>query len=122
MAEHYSPTTWVDIDWKLRMSPIGEEAMRWIESMKSDIIKGYKSLCQICGEYKYNGLHDQFSGRFHCKECLIQIKMDQLANDPKWIKLDRAFNMRHAREQHKLMAEANKSVEAAIAREKATTL
>ena len=31
MAEHYSPTTWVDIDWKLRMSPIGEEAMRWID-------------------------------------------------------------------------------------------
>lgn len=117
MEMHYKPTTWVDVDWKIRMSPIGEEAKRWIESLKSDIIKGYKSLCLICGEYKYNGLHDQLSGRFRCQECLMQMKMDQLANDPKWIKLDRAFNMRHAREQHKLMAEARRSVDAAIERE-----
>ena len=85
--------------------------------MKPDIIKGYKSLCQTCGEYKYNGLHEQFSGRFRCQDCLLQMRMDQLANDPTWIKLDRAFNMRHAREKHKLMAEANKRVEAAIRRE-----
>lgn len=117
MEMHYRPTTWIDRNWKLRKSPIAEEAERWIEGLKPDMVNGYRSLCQVCGEYKYNGLHDPFSAKFRCQECLLQIKMDQLATDMNWIKRERVFNMRQARKQHEMDSKARRSVDAAIERE-----
>jgi len=60
-------------------------------------------------------------------DCLIKWKVEQLCNDPFWVKQDRLFQLRHARQQHRLLSEANKSVEAstiesAIRREEEATL
>lgn len=122
MTEDYKPTTCIDSKWRIRKSPIAEEADRWFELIKPNTVRSFRSRCNYCGEMKYDGVASVLDASFKCTDCMLKDKMNQLANDPKWIKLDRAFNMRHAREQHKLMAEAKKSVEAAIAREKATTL
>jgi late competence protein required for DNA uptake (superfamily II DNA/RNA helicase) len=122
MGMHYKPTTWIDCNWKIRKSPIAEEAERWFEKIKPNTIRSFQSRCNTCGEMKYNGIASVLDASFKCSECMLMDKMDQLANDPKWVKQDRLFQMRHAREQHRLLAEANKSVEAAIKREQEATL
>ena len=122
MTEDYKPTTWIDSMWRIRKSPIAEEAERWFELIKPNTIRHFQSRCDRCGKMKYNGVASVLNGSFKCTDCMLKDKMNQLANDPKWIKIERAFNLRRARQQHELMAEANKTVEVAIRREKESTL
>lgn len=103
--------------WRIRKSPIAEEAERWFELIKPNTIRNFQSRCDRCGEMKYNGVASVLDGRFCCTDCMLKDKMNQLANDPTWIKIERAFNLRQARKQHELLAEANKSVNRAIERE-----
>lgn len=122
MTEDYKPTTWIDSMWRIRKSPIAEEADRWFELIKPNTVRHFQSRCNYCGEMKYNGVASVISATFKCTDCMLKDKMNQLANDPTWIKLERAFNLRQARKQHELMAEANKSVELAIRREQAPVI
>ena len=115
--EEYHLINWIDDDFRLRKNPIQEEVERWFEKIKPNTIRSFQSRCNYCGEMKYNGFSDMTSGRFRCNECLINWKVEQLCNDPFWIKQDRVFQLRHARKQHELMAEARRSVDAAIERE-----
>jgi hypothetical protein len=122
MAENYVATNWIDEDFNLRKNPIQEEAERWLEKIKPNTIRSFQSRCNTCGEMKYNGVSSVLDGTLKCNDCLIKDKIQQLCNDPFWVKQDRLFQLRHAREQHRLLAEANKSVEAAIKREQEVTL
>ena len=117
MTEDYKHTTWIDSMWRIRKSPIAEEAERWFELIKPNTVRSFRSRCDSCGEMKYNGVSSVISATFKCTDCMLKDKMNQLANDPKWIKIERVFNLRQARKQHELMAEANRSVSAAIERE-----
>lgn len=121
MTEDYKPTTWIDSMWRIRKSPIAEEAERWFELIKPNTIRSFQSRCNMCGEMKYNGIASVLDASFKCTDCMLKDKMNQLANDTTWIKIERAFNLRQARKQHELMAEANKTVEAAIRREQEAT-
>lgn len=119
--EEYQLVNWIDDDFRLRKNPIQEEAEKWYERIKQNTIRRYPSRCEMCGELKYNGVSDMMSGRFRCDDCLIKWKVEQLCNDPFWVKQDRVFQLRHARKQHELMAEANRAVEAAVEREQEIT-
>lgn len=116
--EEYKMTNWIDEDFNLRKNPIQEEAEKWFEKIKPNTIRSFQSRCNTCGEMKYNGVSSMMDGTFKCNDCIIKDKIQQLCNDPFWVKKDRLFQLRHAREQHRLLAEANKSVEAAISRER----
>lgn len=120
--EEYRLTNWIDDDFRLRKNPIQEEADRWFEKIKPNTIRSFQSRCNTCGEMKYNGIANMMDASFKCSECLIKWKVEQLCNDPFWVKQDRLFQLRQARKHHELMAEANKSVEAAIKREQEASL
>lgn len=122
MIEEYKLTNWIDEDFKLRKNPIQEEAERWFEKIKPNTIRSFQSRCNTCGELKWNGIASMMDMTFRCNDCLLKWKVEQLCNDPFWVKQDRLFQIRHARQQHKLMADAQKSVDMAIRREQEATL
>ena len=117
MNEEYRPTTWIDSMWRIRKSPIAEEADRWFELIKPNTVRSFRSRCDTCGEMKYNGVSSVLDGRFKCSDCMLKEKMDQLWADVTWQKRERLFNLRRAREKHKIDSEARRSVDAAIERE-----
>jgi late competence protein required for DNA uptake (superfamily II DNA/RNA helicase) len=117
MTEEYKIVNWIDEDFHLRKNPIQEEAERWFEKIKPNTIRHFQDRCNTCGEMKYNGVASMMDGTFKCNDCLIKDKIQQLCNDPFWVKQDRLFNLRHARKKHKIDSEARRSVDAAIERE-----
>ena len=122
MTEEYRPTTWIDSMWRIRKSPIAEEADRWFELIKPNTVRSFRSRCDVCGEMKYNGVSSVLDGSFKCSDCMLKEKMDQLWADVTWQKRERLFNLRRAREKHKIDTNARMSVEVAIKREQEATL
>ena len=116
-SEEYKMINWIDEDFNLRKNPIQEEAELWFEKIKPNTIRSFQSRCNTCGEMKYNGIASMMDRTFRCNGCLIKWKVEQLCNDPFWVKQDRVFQLRQARKKHELMAEARKSVDEAIERE-----
>lgn len=117
MTDDYIPTTWIDSMWKIRKSPIAEEADRWLEQIKPETIHTSQFRCYICGDMKWNGISNVLDGTFKCTDCMLKEKMNQLWADVSWQKRERIFNMRRAREKHKIDSQARRSVDAAIERE-----
>ena len=122
MTEDYKPVTWIDSMWKIRKSPIAEEAERWLEQIKPNTIRHSQYRCNTCGEMKWNGVSSVLDASFKCTDCMLKEKMNQLWAEVTWQKRERLFNMRRAREKHKIDSEAQKSVEAAIKREQEATI
>jgi hypothetical protein len=115
--EEYKMTNWIDEDFHLRKNPIQEEAEKWFEKIKPNTIRHFQDRCDTCGEMKWNGVSNMMDGTFRCNDCLIKWKVEQLCNDPFWVKQDRVFQLRQARKKHEIDSEAKRSVEAAIKRE-----
>lgn len=121
--EEYRLTNWIDDDFRLRKSPIQEEADRQYEMIRPSLswFSCY-DICQTCGGRSNVGLYECMTGRFKCVDCVKGQIIARLEADMDWQKRERLFNLRRAREKHKIDSDAQKSVNDAIRREEEITL
>ncbi len=80
------------------MSPIDEALLDYrkrMENMSSRIALR----CTSCDRLK-TGVSFPFTGEFLCEECMMNRKAEQLNNDPEYIRKERVYQMRKARERY----------------------
>lgn len=78
------------------LSPIEIELQRIANRLESVCGSSYHT-CYKCGE-KGKGFTNLMDGTFTCIRCYMKKKAEELDSDPEWIKKERVWKMRKARE------------------------
>ena len=80
------------------MSPVEEALSEY--KQKIDKMMSKSSLrCSSCDRLK-TGVSFPSTGEFLCEECLLNMKAVQLDNDPEYIRRERLYKIRKARERY----------------------
>lgn len=80
------------------MSPVEEVLFLYGEKMKK--MQSHASLrCSSCDKLK-KGVGFPFTGEFLCMECLLKRKAAELDNDPEYIRKERVYKLREARQKY----------------------
>lgn len=79
-------------------SPIELEIQRIAKNIEKVCGSSYQ-ICNSCGE-KDKGFSDLREGTFTCIRCYMKKRAEELDTDPEWIKKERLFNMRKARNRY----------------------
>lgn len=80
------------------MSPI-EEALYEYKKKMDNMMSKSALRCSSCDRLK-TGVSFPFTGEFLCEKCLLNRKAQQLDNDPEYIRKERLYKMRKARERY----------------------
>ena len=80
------------------MSPV-EEALYEYKQKMDNMMSKSALRCSSCDRLK-TGVSFPFTGEFLCEECLLKRKAVQLDNDPEYIRRERLYKMRQAREKY----------------------
>ena len=80
------------------MSPV-EEALYEYKKKMDNMMSKSALRCSSCDRLK-TGVSFPFTGEFLCEECLLKRKAVQLDNDPEYIRKERLYKMRKARERY----------------------
>ena len=80
------------------MSPV-EEALYEYKKKMDNMMSKSALRCSSCDRLK-TGVSFPFTGEFLCEECLLKRKAVQLDNDPEYIRRERLYKMRQAREKY----------------------
>lgn len=80
------------------MSPV-EEALYEYKNKMDKMMSKSALRCNSCDRLK-TGVSFQSTGEFLCEECLLRRKAEELDNDPEYIRRERVYNMRKARERY----------------------
>lgn len=80
------------------LSPIEIELQRIANRLESVCGSSYQ-VCDKCGQ-KGRGFSNLMEGTFTCLKCHMKKEAERLDSDPEWIKKERLFNMRQARNRY----------------------
>ena len=89
----------IDTRIKTYDSPIELELQRIANRLKSVCGSSYH-VCDKCGE-KGIGFSNLMEGTFTCLKCHIKKEGERLDSDPEWIRKERVYEMRRAKERYK---------------------
>ena len=80
------------------MSPV-EEALYEYKQKMDKMMSSIAIRCSSCDRPK-TGVSFPSTGEFLCEECLLKRKAVQLENDPEYIRRERLYKMRQARQRY----------------------
>lgn len=80
------------------LSPVEEALYEYKEKMDKMMSKSALR-CSSCDRLK-KGVSFPYTGEFLCEECLLNRKTEELDNDPEYIRRERLYKMRKARERY----------------------
>jgi hypothetical protein len=83
---------------KEEFSPIEKEVQRIANRLRLEGLCGTSyQVCTECGQ-KGQGFSNMMEGTFTCVRCYMKKKAEELDSDPEWIRKEKVWKMRKARE------------------------